>query len=365
MGLDVFLSSNSREGYSQDVVDLFAKPCGSSQQFRYASKWISSEVSKRKADAEYDEAKDAVLCYIDQATKNATPLIVPVRFAEIVEVRNHGSTASIVFKLGDFCKYGDLRSFNDKARATRLELPDYHGGELSGKYWMFDNEDCFGDVEGSNDLGDWEHLVEQYYQTPNHVDDVPFYRFDAIKDLKTGKTVEPFEDEGALTFELDGGRSYEVQVYHFHPKRHFSEYMLEVSTGDEVMRSLNGEKRAMSTRYDRKDFRFKTKKSILGEDTQLSFRRKESTTDELIWEDFQVRITTKPSLGLAVLSVSVTAVGFAIPFIVRSLTDPSKDWPVIVGAVVGGAVVGTVSIAKEDYSKAVLLLERLKKKIFG
>jgi len=365
MGLDIFLSSGSREGYSQDIVDLFAKPVGANQQFRYASRWISSAVDERKSKAEYNESKRAVLCYIDQATKNVTPLILPIRFAEIVEVRNHGSTVSIVFKLGEFCKFDNLRSLNDKARASQLELPEYEDGELSGKYWMFDDEDHFGEVVGSNDLAVWESLVEAYYQTPNHIDDAPFYRFEKFKDLQADKNVEPIEDEGSLTFELNGGRNYEVQVYHYHPKRHFSEYTLEVSSEDEVIKSLNGEKRAMNTRYDRKDFRFKTRMSILGEDTRLAFRRKESATEKLIWEDFQIRIITKPSLGLAILSVSVTAVGFAIPFVVRSLTDPTKDWPVIIGAVVGGIVVGTIAIAKDDYSKAASILARFKRQLFG
>jgi len=47
MTIDVFLSSNSRSGYSRDVVDLFAKPGGARHQFRYDSRWISNEVLSR------------------------------------------------------------------------------------------------------------------------------------------------------------------------------------------------------------------------------------------------------------------------------------------------------------------------------
>ncbi|WP_170447340.1 hypothetical protein [Ruegeria arenilitoris] len=365
MVLDVFLSSSSRDGYSQDIVDLFAKPVGAKQQFRYASKWISSVVDDRKSKEVYGNSKPAILCYLDQEEENVTPQILPIRFADIVEVRSHGSTVSVVFELGAFCKFDDLCSLNAKLRASQLEFPDFEDGKLSGKYWVFDDQSCFDGVVGSNDLADWENLVEKYFQTPNHIEDTPFYRLQNVKDLQANKTVEPFEDEGSLTFELEGGKNYEVQVYHYHPKRHFSEYTLEVSSGDDVIKSLNGETRAMNTRYDRKDFRFKTRMSPLGEDTRLAFRRKESTTEKLIWEDFQIRIVTKPSFGLAALSVIVTAIGFALPFVVRTLTDPSKDWPVIIGAVVGGVIVGTTAIAKDDYSKAVQILGRWKRKLFG
>jgi hypothetical protein len=93
MGIDVFLSSNSRDGYAQDVIDLFSKPSGARQQFRYAAKWISTSVLERIKKGTYRKNARAVLCYIDQSTKNVTPLILPVRFAEIRAVQEHGSAS--------------------------------------------------------------------------------------------------------------------------------------------------------------------------------------------------------------------------------------------------------------------------------
>lgn len=163
-------------------------------------------------------------------------------------------------------------------------------------------------------------------------------------------------NEGIPTYVLDGGADYEVRVYHYHPKQHFPGFVLEVSADESVLESLNGESRVFNTRYDRKDYQFKANKSVLGQDTRLAFQRKELATGKLIWEDFQIAVRVRPSIGLALLSIGVTATGFAIPFVVRSLTDPNKDWPVILGAIVGGALVGAITIAKDDYNRAITML---------
>lgn len=166
MPTNIFLSSNSREGYSQDVVDLFAKPNGDTQVFRYALTWISEEVTARPDWETIGKGESALLCYVDQKTKNVTPKIVPVRFAKISEIRRHGTTVSIVFQLEGMCKFGDLEDFNTNVRSLWPELPNYSDKKLEGKYWLrvpsMDDIQC----EPTNDLGDWERLVEAYYETP-------------------------------------------------------------------------------------------------------------------------------------------------------------------------------------------------------
>lgn len=202
MCMDVFLSSNSREGYSQDIVDLFSKPAGARQQFRYARQWVSDTVLERLKERKYPRSGKAILCYVDQATKNTTPTILPVRFARIREVREHGSTISIVFKLGSFCEFEDLAVLNKTMRAAEPDLPKYARGKLSGKYWLFDDGDTFEGVGASNDQTNWEHLIETYYETPNSREDMPFYRFEGITEVGTGSIIRPTDDSGELLYAL-------------------------------------------------------------------------------------------------------------------------------------------------------------------
>lgn len=346
MSIDIFLSSNSRSGYSQDVIDLFAKPNGAKQQFRYASKWISKKVLERISQGTYGK-NPALLCYVDQTTKNIAPFVMPVRFASIVEVREHGSTISIVFELGDFCTFDDLKGFNAALRAMTPETPDFVDGKLAGKYWLLSEDDAFEGIGRSNDLTDWEGLVRAYYQTPNSIEDMPFYRLEGIFDPKTGRAVTPTHENGDLVYDLDGGKEYEARVYHFHPKDDFPAYTLKVIADDGNLVPLNGDTRVLHTRYDRKDYRFVTKQVILGADTSLAFRRTEKDTGKLIWEDFVLRVRIGRSWKLVLVYVGIIACGFAAPFIVRTFTNPENHWPVTLAAVIGGLCVGIATLVKE------------------
>lgn len=347
MKIDICLSSNSRSGYSQDAVDLFAKPNGAKHQFRYASKWVSQTVLDRISQRAYEHEPQAMLCYVDQKTKNVPPVVMPVRYASIAEVRKHGSTLSIIFKLRDFCRFDSLRCLNEAFSAAASEIPRYVDGELAGKYWFQGEESKLLSIGRSNSLADWEKLIGAYYETPNSIGDMPFYRFEGIFDSKTDKELGTSHEGGDLVYELGGGKEYEARVYHFHPKNDFPEYALEVTSDDGNLVPLNGNSRALNTRYDRKDYKFATKRIMLGAVTSLAFRRSDQVTRKPIWEDFVVRVRIKRSWGLVLTYVGIIAVGFATPFIVRTYTDPENHWPVTLAAVLGGLGVGIATLAKE------------------
>lgn len=347
MAIDIFLSSNSRDGYAQDVIDLFSKPSGARQQFRYATKWISDAVLERIEKGCYRNTKQAILCYIDQSTKNVTPLVLPVRFARITAVRRHGSTISIIFKLGDFCRFDSLSEFNRLVRGAEKELPEYTDGKLEGKYWLFDEADTFKDVGSTNDQSNWEHLVETYYETPNSKEDMPFYRFEGITDVQTGRKVGAQDDDGDLRYALDGGKRYEVSIYHFHPKTDFPEYTLTVASDDGNLVPLNGDTRALNTRYDQKDYRFETKRIMLGAASSLSFRRKDTNSGKKISEDFQIGVIVRPSIRVVAGYVIAIAIGFAVPFFVRASGNLAEQWPEVAWAFAGGCAIGIVTLLKD------------------
>jgi hypothetical protein len=347
MSIDVFLSSNSRDGYAQDVVDLFSKPNGARQQFRYATKWISSAVMERIKSGMYCKKPRAVLCYIDQSTKNVTPLILPVRFAKISAVREHGSTISIVFQLGEFCKFANLPDLNHLVRGGTTELPEYRSGSLEGKYWLLDEGNAFNEVDSTNDQSNWEHLVESYYEMPNSKEDMPFYRFESITEVPTGTTVTPSDDDGDLLFALDGGKRYEVSIYHFHPKTDFPEYALSVISDDGNLVPLNGDTRVLNTRYDQKDYRFASKRIMLGAASSLAFRRTDAKSGSKIAEDFLLGVRVNPSWRLVAGYVTAIAIGFAVPFFVKASGNIKEQWPEVAWAFAGGCAIGIVTLMKD------------------
>lgn len=347
MTLNVFLSSNSRSGYSQDLIDLFAKPNGTRHQFRYAKKWISEQVLTNISNSKQLSKQRAMLCYLDQATKNVTPSILPVRFARIVEVREHGSTVSIVLSLEDFCKFENLASLNTIIRNQLPDLPDYKDGDLHGKYWISADDNIQEIITTSSELIDWENLINFYYETPNSKEDLPFYRFDSFTNLKNNEKVSTSEDEGDLCFKLDPASTFDLKVYQFHPKKDFPEYALQVSSDNEKLVAVNGDKRVLNTRYDLKDYRFRTKRSMFGSTSYLSFRRTINSTGEVIWEDFLLKFKIKPSWKLVAIYTFTITVSFAAPFIVRSYSKPDNNIPVFIAAAVGGLLVSIATLLKE------------------
>lgn len=357
MALNVFLSSNSRAGYSRHLIDLFAMPSGTTHQFRYERKLISKEVLVCIDSGINLSGQKALLCYLDQAEEGKTPILLPVRFAEIFKVSKHGSTISIVFKLGEICEVDDLDAFNLKIRASEPRLPDYKSDKVEGKYWFVDDAGTFGGIASGDDLEKWENLVRNYYKTPKPMADMPFYRFESITQVDSRKSgevvkVSPIFKNDDLLFRLKAGKEYDVNIYHFHPKQDFPECSLAVDCDDENLVSLNGNTRVFNTRYDNKVYRIESKRIILGAKSLLAFRRKERVTEKLIWEDFVLRAEIKPALGWVLGYVGLVAVGFAVPFIVRTFTSPTNtslvnDFPVWAAAFGGGVVVGLATLIKD------------------
>jgi hypothetical protein len=351
MSTDILLSSNSRIGYSQDVVDLFAKPTGAQHKFRYAKKWISPKVLEQISNKSYrHKNKRALLCYLDQTTESITPQILPVRYATISAVREYGSTISIEFTLGDFCQISDLHAVNASLRASHQGLPAYKEGDIAGSYWLTDDKDSIDGIAKSNELSNWETLVDLYYQTPNAVNEMPFYRFEKIRDLETGMCISPHAHGDGRQFVLGGGKKYIAEVYHYHPKGDFPNCALKVSADDGNLLPLNGDTRALNTRYDDFDYRFRTKRAMLDVDTFLSFRRTEKDSGKLIREDFLLDIKIERSLHLVIAYVGLIAVGFALPFVMSSYIEGKFDWRVFAAALAGGLIVGTATLQKDKVS---------------
>lgn len=347
MGIDIFLSSASRSGYSQDFVDVFAKPNGATHKYRYASKWVTDEVRRRIDQGVYKSTRPAVLCFIDQSTQNIRPRIMPIRFAKIVSVRGHGTTKSIIFRLGDFCKFSDIGSLNETIRAAHQDLPDYTDGKIVGKYWVYDESHLADIVEPTQHISEWESLIEQYFQLPNPNGECPFYRFQEIYDLQSGRHLTPQSDKNEIFYELKGGQDYDIRLYQFHPKRDFPGVALQVVSDRDILVPLNGDTRVFHTRYDEKDYRFKAKRTMIGADTFLSFRRVECPSGKLIWEDFILRIRIKPSAWHALGYMFASGLAFAAPFAVSAASDWNKEWPTVIAAGFGGLLIGLVTLYKD------------------
>lgn len=347
MGVDILLSSASRQGYSQDIVDIFAMPNGYIHQFRYASNWISEDVITRIKDGVYRNRPRGIMCFIDQGTKNITPELLPVRFATIEEVREHGTTKSIQLRVGDFCKTASVAKFNEDLRKKLGSLPDFVEGEIQGRYWLYDKDGAEDFVQYSRELGDWEALIDQYHSLPNPVEELPFYRLESIKNVRLCRETRPVLENGELTFHLQSGHEYSASIYHYHPNRDFPDVSLQVYCPNGHLIPLNGDNRVLHTRYDRKDYHFVAKRSMLGSRTGLSFRRTERESGKLIWEDVLLRIKIKPSLSYAFLYVAAVAVGFATPFVVRTADNIADSLSVILAAVAGGIIVGVATLCKD------------------
>jgi hypothetical protein len=202
-------------------------------------------------------AEEALIVYVDQTTPSEQPLLTPCRFATIVEVAEHGTTASLVLELNDFAYASDLAAFNKHARQVALhEEPPTRNNlqKITGHYWAQVTSTSL--VERSRSLETWERLLAQLVTSQDFTSQPVFYHVPGMFDVRGGG--EATIEGGRIN--LAAGREYELRLYHFHPAAANADasLSLRLELGDSAGHFVSNPKLAIDSRYDLKRIRIRT-----------------------------------------------------------------------------------------------------------
>lgn len=251
-------SSGVSPRYREDVLRVLALPRGTRLQFRYDLRWISSQ-ARRTLDSSVTLPADALIIYVDQNDKSNPPTFVPIRFAKIVEVLAHGTTASLVLEVGDFAHATDVGAFNQELRTSSPEqAPSWDSeGKITGHYWLDIGHPPKVERSGAprKAIKLWEQLVSTLFAFEDFRNEPIFYSVDGLYEVGSHL---PIEFSGGIA-QLKNAREYECRIYHYHPTRaQTPAAVLKLDIGPSAGSFTSNALLEADSRYDLKRARFRT-----------------------------------------------------------------------------------------------------------
>jgi hypothetical protein len=307
----ICLSSGERPRYRQDVLRSLAMPKGSQLQFRYDLRWIDSPIQSVILSGGYVRGEPCLIAYIDQRSNTETPVLIPCRYATIVEANAHGSTASLVLALQEYAYAKDLTAFNNEMRtASAAKLPTWGpDGKIAGAYcFKIDEEPAT--VTKSLDLSEWEKIVEQIASRPDFEDENCFYTIEGIVPVGLEETVAMRDG----VYELKPNQEYELRIYHFHPQK-TANATIQLNKSSTWLTFTTTPSVIMDSRYDFKRVRMITGKPNTQERAILTIVRNGLEFDLPLL----IRRTWLLTLGYGI----ILGVLLAGPQIVAALANPN------------------------------------------
>lgn len=249
----VCLSSGTSPRYREDIIRALALPTGTVLQFRYDKRYWTQAV-RTAVEQGTAKGQDALIVYIDQATQGQPPTYAPCRYAQIKNVAEHGTTVSLELVVGEYAYAENLAGFNHWISATfPADLPAWQEDKIQGKYWLKAPQEATSVVR-TNSLGDWEKVVTQLAAHTEFDAESCFYTVTSVRRAKATSSLVPVE--GA--YQLKGGKSYELAVYHYHPNKQPTDRFLEVKLAGGGVEFTTNPVMRIDSRYDQKVIRFQT-----------------------------------------------------------------------------------------------------------
>ena len=328
----ICLSSGSRPQYPDDVFRALALPGGAAIQFRYDKRYLTQATctAVEKNDA---AGQEALIVYVDQAAQDMPPGFVPCRYAKIKSVAEHGTTVSIELVVDDYAYADNLASFTQwLGQNLPNDLPKPHDGKIEGKYFLKASHPPASPVR-TRQLKDWEQIVVQLAGRSDFTDESCFF---TVRDIAVkGKPIASSDG----MFKLDGGTTYEMRIYHYHPEKFAKHLQLQMSVADGCgISMLTNPTIRIDSRYDQKFVRFKTDRTP----TQcngfltMSWVKEDG---ELHWL-FDVPLTVKGAFWRSIFFAIALALFLAGPQIFTvwnnaSLTTQHAIYATVISAVCG------------------------------
>lgn len=311
----IFLSSGARALYLENVVRSLAMPEGETIQYRYEEGLVAPTfidlIDQTKApDKQAMVGETAYLSYLDNRDSTKTPVVYPVREAQIVEAARRGSTLIVKLKLLNFLKWGSEQDLRTEAQGKSQDaLPtwitdgqDEHGKEKVKRsgYWVACSKPFAENCLSPYSADDGKHLLA----FENAVDAIM-----TGADFKDGKTmfanILQFRDltknKPVQNGKIVAGRAYELAIYHYQgadgTHKDFGNFWLEITSENEDIIFISQTPKPIEARYDEVKFSFRVKEDAWASKANLNiaiFRKDRSEKGvEAIHYGLRSKITLK------------------------------------------------------------------------
>jgi hypothetical protein len=225
----VLLSSDYSPRYKQDILRCLAAPVGATIQFRYDRVHLSESVLKQLGKLRYPA--HAVVCSV--ASKGVGPLtLVLVRATEIVALREHGSTVSVILKIKEIANAEPTTFTTALDSSSNGESPRKKSEEASpeGKYF-FEVPDL-PTVERGLSLTTWEQAITNLRNQHAYQDEPFFWTVVGIQE--EGRSFDASILHG-LPDKLPPGSGFDLLIYHYQPRGGAKpNSKLELSVGPDI-----------------------------------------------------------------------------------------------------------------------------------
>lgn len=227
-------SSNIRELYIADAIDLLAAPTGSLYQFRYQREHVQDEAagrwSGRQAEAGGLRGFRVITYYSLQHPANFHPAAyIPLRQGEVVDAYVNGQTHVVVFRLHDYAPLQDpegngrrdaiVQNFSKRIRTLLSpSYPDYadeRGSARPERRSAAIGEPPDGLIDSSGDEGaKFERVVRYMSDALGSQQPRLFFRVASI--VRGNRNMpEELSEDGYL--EVVAGNQYRIDVAHYQP----------------------------------------------------------------------------------------------------------------------------------------------------
>lgn len=302
----ICLSSGASPRYREDVLRALAMPTGAAVQFRYDLKHLAHAVQNAVHEKKA-EGQPALIVYVKQPTPDAAASYVPCRYAKIKKVNQHGTTVSLLLTLEEYGYSENLANFGQWLTASGgVELPAWSDNKVQGKYWLLTDNDPISAVRSSS-LANWERIVTQLAGIPDFAEERCFYAVGGIRGAGTDTSVAPTDG----VYHLDGGKAYEMALYHYHPSQTPTDVRMEVKPVGDGIEFITNPVMQIDSRYDQKVVRFKLHASGFSKEAFLSLVRGSARTELLNWQfDLPIHIKGQflRTLAFGVVAAALLAV---------------------------------------------------------
>jgi hypothetical protein len=245
----LLLSSAAQPRYREDILRCLAAPLGATIQFRYRKQWIECQSPESLI------GKEGLVCFADDS-RTEQLLLNPVRQVTIEHVSVHGTTASLILKMGDFA-YAKTEDFSVQiSNIAGAYHPRKENGASHGK-WIFSvDETKLTGIIRNKSLTTWQNIVEELANKPQFKNE-PFYW--------TVVGIEPIAKPGidyseclAWSDRLPRNSLQNLLIYHYFPANKPSESkvpVLTLSSGG-CIHAISSTEVRIDSPYDLRRWRF-------------------------------------------------------------------------------------------------------------
>lgn len=318
----LFLTSGSRPRYREDALRTLAAPLYAEIQFRYRKDLLNPNLLTELSDASKGSSTPkAIICYLAEGGVGPQPLY-PLRFAEVVSFNPHGTTVSVILKVGAFLQRDSSKFTVEVTTDCGGENPkkDVDTGPVKGRF-VLRLPKCPPDYKSSFSLETWEGIISELAAL-SAFNTEPFF-WTVLGTEKAGSHSANTDKQLSWPKTLARDSTGNALIYHFRPTslpamKPTERHELKIAAGDGVAAAWP-ESLVVDSPYDLNRWRFKPNARGWGESPGW-FR----ITSPSGWVlDLPVRVAS--AWFRAWLVVIVIGVLVAAPYIINLLQNAQSS----------------------------------------